>query len=252
MSSNTTAAGLIVLAFVAASTPAPLRAQMPAEGESYFSAGVIHLREGRTDLALEQFKRAVEADPKNPYFRKGLGQAYAGTRNWKEAIKQFREALEINPYYVDVRNDLGSALILAGRREEGKQEFLTAYGDPTNPTPEVSARNLGQAFLEEKNYTEAENWFRTAVARSDTYPDAYLGLARALVSTERLEEAVLLLETAVEKLPEDPVIHLALGQVYFKVGRFTESRAQLEEAMRRDPAGLVGRAAAGELAKLPS
>lgn len=245
-----TVSGLVVLALFATGPLAT--GQGSTEGESYFNSGVVHLREGRTDLALGQFKRAVDSDPKNPYFRKGLGQAYAGVGKWNDAVKQFREALEINPYYVDVRNDLGTALILDGKREEGKKEFLTAYSDATNPTPEVSARNLGQAFLEEKNYTEAENWFRTSIGRSDTYGDAYLGLAQALVSTERLDEAVIILEAAVEKLPEDAVLHLALGQAYFKVGRFTESRTELEEAMRKDPSGQVGQTAADELAKLPS
>jgi len=245
-----TLAGLVTLSLIAPA--APTLAQGSPEGESYFNSGVIHLREGRMDLALGQFKLAVKADPKNTYFRKGLGQAYASRGEWKEAIKHFREALKLNPYYVDVRNDLGTALILSGKREDGKDEFLAAYSDPTNPTPEVSARNLGQAYLDEKNYTEAVSWFRTALGRTDTYPDPYLGLADALVATERLEEAVVLLESGVEKVPSDPMLHLALGQVYFRAGRFTEARSQLEEAMRKDPSGLIGQAAADQLASLPN
>ena len=128
-----------------------------------FSTGVMHLREGRVDLALEEFKKAVKEDGKNPYFQKGLGLAYSAKREWKVAIAAFRKALELNPYYVDVRNDLGAALIGSGEREAGKKEFLTAFSDPTNPTPEMSARNLGQAYLEEKNYDEALNWYRTSV-----------------------------------------------------------------------------------------
>ena len=81
-----------------------------------------------------------------------------------------------------MRNDLGTALILSGRRNEGKNEFLTAFNEPTNPTPEISSRNLGQAYLEEKHYPEAINWFRTSLNRNQTYPDAYLGLADALVA----------------------------------------------------------------------
>jgi Tfp pilus assembly protein PilF len=221
-------------------------------GESYFNSGVIHLREGRVDLALNAFKRAVDADDENPYFRKGLGQAYAAKREWKDAIEQFEKALELNPYYVDVRNDLGTALILAGKREEGKKQFLTAYADATNPTPEISARNLGQAYLEEKNYAEAVNWFRTAIGRNKAYPDPYLGLAEALMASDRLEEAVLLLESGVEAAPEDPGLTLALGQAYYQAGRFAEARSRLEDALKMDPAGPVGQAAAAQLQKLPS
>jgi Tfp pilus assembly protein PilF len=203
------------------------------------------------DLALEEFKRAVKEDPKNPYFQKGLGLAYTAKRNWKEAIAAFRKALEINPYYVDVRNDLATALIGSGDREGGKKEFLGAFSDPTNPTPEISARNLGQAYLEEKNYPDAISWFRTSLTRNKKYADPYLGLADALLASERLDEAVAQLEAGVAELPEDAALLLALGQAYFKAGRFGEARARLEEAVRKDPAGPAGREAAAQLKALP-
>ena len=46
----------------------PSLAQSPPEAETRFSTGVMHLREGRVDLALQEFKRAVKEDPKNLYF----------------------------------------------------------------------------------------------------------------------------------------------------------------------------------------
>ena len=114
--------------------------------------GITHLREGRVDLAIDAIKQAIKVDPKNAFFYKGLGTAYPAKQKWNDAIDAYRKALELNPYFVDVRNDLGTALILSGKRDEGKKEFLTLFSDPTNPTPEMTARNLGQCYLEEKNY----------------------------------------------------------------------------------------------------
>ena len=247
----------------------PALAQSPPGAETRFSTGVMHLREGRVDLALEEFKRAVKEDPKNPYFQKGLGLAYAkkaeelqraaARRNpgagpvgeWKDAISCFRKALELNPYYVDVRNDLAAALIGSGDREAGKKEFLSAFAEPTNPTPEISARNLGQAYFEEKNYADAVSWFRTSLNRNKAYPDPYLGIAESLDATGRLDEAVAQLEVGVKEIPEDASLLLALGQAYFKAGRFAEARGRLEEAVRKDPVGPAGRAAAEQLKALP-
>ncbi|HXK12170.1 MAG TPA: tetratricopeptide repeat protein [Vicinamibacteria bacterium] len=239
-----TAALLVALA-------GPALAQSPPAAETRFSTGVMHLREGRVDLALEEFKKAVKEDPKNPYFQKGLGLAYAAKRQWKDAIAAFRKALELNPYYVDVRNDLAAALIGSGDREAGKKEFLAAFSEPTNPTPEISARNLGQAYLEEKNYGEAVNWFRTSLNRNKAYADPYLGIADAMIAANHLDEAVAQLEAGVKEIPEDPNLVLALGQAYFKAGRFGEARTRLEEAVRKDPAGPAGRAAAEQLKALP-
>ena len=239
----------LCLAFVVLAAPA--LAQSPPEAEARFSTGVMHLREGRLDLALEEFKRAVKEDPKNPYFQKGLGLAYTAKRQWKDAIAAFRKALELNPYYVDVRNDLGTALVGSGDREGGKKEFLAAFSDPTNPTPEISARNLGQAHLDERNYEEAINWFRTSVSRNKAYSDPYLGLAEALLATGRMDEAVAQLEIGVQEAPGDPMVLLFLGQAYYKAGRFAESRTRLDEVVRKDPAGAAGRAAAEQLKSLP-
>jgi Flp pilus assembly protein TadD len=244
----------------------PTLAQSPPQAEARFTTGVMHLREGRVDLALEEFKRAVKEDPKNPYFQKGLGLAHAAKAgalqasrgpgggaagHWKDAIECFRKALELNPYYVDVRNDLAAALIGSGDREGGKREFLAAFSEPTNPTPEISARNLGQAYLEEKNYADAVGWFRTSLSRNKKYTDPYLGLADALVASGRLEEAVAQLEAGVAEIPEDPALLLALGQALYRAGRFGEARTRLEEAVRKDPAGPSGRAAADQLKALP-
>src|SRR5574341_1318462 len=117
-------------------------AQKPGDAEGSFNAGLTHMRENRPALALEEFKRAIHQEPRNPYFHKGLGLAYLQLGRYGDAVAALRKALELNPYYVDVHNDLGTALILSGKREEGKAEFQAAFNDATNPTPELSARNL--------------------------------------------------------------------------------------------------------------
>ncbi len=247
---------------------APGLAQSPPDAELRFSTGVMHLREGREDLALEEFKHAVQADPKNPYFQNGLGLAYAAKAarktgagralpegaardEWKDAITAFRKALELNPYYVDAKNALGYALIMSGDREGGKKELLAAFSDAMNPAPEISAHNLGRAYLEEKNYAEAVNWLRTSLNRNRAYPDAYLLLAETLVASDRVEAAVVELETGVKEVPTDAGLQLGLGKAYYKVGRFSDARARLEEALKLDPAGAAGRAAAEQLKALP-
>jgi Tfp pilus assembly protein PilF len=242
--------GAGALALLVVLSAAPARAQ-GKDAEARFNIGLMHMREGRLDAAIEEFKKAVKQEPANPFFLKGLGQAYAQTRKYKDAIECFRKALQANPYYVDVRNDLGTALILSGERDEGKKEFLAAYGDPTNPTPEISARNLGQAWLEEKNYSEALNWFRTTVNRNKTYADGYLGLADAYYSLGKIDEAIVQLESGLKEIPESAALQVALGEACYKAGRFSDARKNLEAAARGDAAGPYGRRAQQLLQAFP-
>jgi tetratricopeptide (TPR) repeat protein len=222
-----------------------------SEAEARFNVGLSHIREGRYDLAIETIKQAIKSDPKNAFFYKGLGTAYAAKQKWGDAISSYQKALELNPYYVDVRNDLGAAYILSGKRDEGKKELIHLFSEPTNPTPEITARNLGQAYLEEKNFGEALNWFRTATQRQKQYAEAYVGSADALLGMGRLEDAIQALEVGLKEIPDDPLVNLAVGQVYFQAGRFSEARAKLESAVRLDPRGSAGTKAAEVLRNLP-
>ena len=142
----------------------------------------MHLREGRVDLALEEFKRAVKEDSKNPYFQKGLGQAYAAKRRLGRGDLGLPPRARAQPALRRHPNDLGYALMMSGDRDGGKKEFLSAFSDPMNPAPEISAFNLGRAFLEERNYGEAINWFRASIGRNKSYASPYLLLAETLVT----------------------------------------------------------------------
>ena len=249
---NARPAGLYVLSFACAislASPSSSRGDGPSDAEARFNTGVSHLREGRAALALEEFKKAIKQDPKNPYFHKGLGQAYAAQNRFKEAIEAFHKALALNPYYVDVRNDLGMALMSSGRREDGKKEFLAAFNDPTNPSPELTSFNLGSSYLEERDYAQAAEWFRTSLTRSKSAP-AYYGLATTLQKLGKQEEAVGQLESAVKEYPDSAPLLLSLGEAYYNVGRFGEARDRLEDAARKDPAG-AGRRASELLKHLP-
>jgi Flp pilus assembly protein TadD len=251
-----------MLALASCAAAAVAHAQS-TDAELTFNTGLTHLREGRLEMALDSLRKAISQDPKNPYFYKGLGIALTQAANrcaddqkcrasrLEEAIAASRKALEINPYYTDARNDLGATLVLAGRHEEGKKELLAAYEDAMNPTPEMSARNLGQAYFEEKNYQQAQSWASTAANRNKLYVDAHLLLADALVAQNKLEDAVTALEIGLKANPNNPALLLNLGQACFKAGRFADARKYLEETAGRDPAGPFGRKAAELLQGFP-
>ena len=206
------------------------------------AAGLTHLREGRAELALEEIKKAVSQDDKNPYFYKGLGQPTPSSEV-QGGDRGLPEGAAAQPLLRRRAQRPRHGPILSGKREEGRKEFLTAFSDPTNPTPEISSRNLGQTYLEDKNYPEAIHWFRSAIARNKIYADPYFGVADALLATGQLDEAIAQLEAGVREAPNDPAMLTGLGEVLLKAGRFTEARAQLEAAIKKDPGGAWGRRA---------
>ncbi len=245
------ALALALLTLFAGSAALGADQQAAFDAETRFNMALQHLREGRAEMAVEEMKRAIKDDPQNPYFHKGLGMAYLQRREPAKAVDALRKALELNPYYTDVRNDLGLALLLSGRREEGKTEFLTAFNDPTYNSPEVAARNLGQANFEEKKYDQALNWYRTAVQRNPKYTDAWLGVADVHVVLGQFDEAVAQLQAARREAPDSVALQLGYGDVCYRAGRFAEAREILADVARKDPAGSAGRRALELLRQFP-
>jgi tetratricopeptide (TPR) repeat protein len=222
-----------------------------SDAEVSFNAGLEHLRQGHPAQALEEMRRATKQEPKNAYFQKGLGQAHLQLGQSAEAIAAFRKALEINPNYVDARNDLGVALLLAGQREEGKRELLKVFGEPFNPRPDITARNIGQAYFDEKNYTDALTWFQTSAQKNRRFSEGYIGISATLVALGRLDEAITQLEEGLSATSENVDVLFALGDTYYRAGRFAEARTRLERVVQKDAAGPSGQRATELLKKFP-
>ena len=251
MRSPSRLARVVALVVVASSLARTSAAQGAPDAETSFNSGLQHLRENRPEMALEDLKKAVKQDDKNPYYQKAIGVAYSQLRKYDEAIQAFRRALTIEPYYVDVRNDLGAALVLSGKRAEGRTEWVAVYNDPTNPTPDLAARNLGQSYLEDGNFQEAASWFRSSLGKNQKQVDAYTGLAAALSGLQRPEEAVPMLQDALKEAPGETGLLLALGDVLYRAGRFTEARARLDEVIKKDGNSRDGRRATEMLKHFP-
>lgn len=254
--------GLTALLAVAAPLAA-LAAQDP-DAEIRFNAGVRMLRDGFPQRALSEIQDALKKDPQNAFYLKGLGITYSqladkcGPKDnkcrdnyFKKAVDAAQKALSFNPDYVDVRNDLGIALLRLGKRTDGKAELARAFADPQCPTPEVTAWNLGQAFYEEREYNEALTWFQAAQNRNKSLGAAYASIADVFMATGQPEAAILQLEAGMKETGNNTALQLALGEAYLRIGRFQDARAMFEQVVKKDPLGASGRRAAEKLRGFP-
>lgn len=254
-----TALAVALLAALASPTLA-----QDADAELRFNTGVRLLRDGFPDKALVEIQEALKKDPNNAFYLKGLGITYSQLAdkckdadatcrngNLKKAVDAAQKALTLNPDYVDLRNDLGTALLRMGRRAEGKAELAKAYADPQCPTPELTAWNLGQAFAEEKSYAEALNWFQAAQSKNRGMVATYVSIADVLFATGQTEAAILQLEAGLTETSGNSALQLALGDAYFRVGRFQDARAAYEQVIRKDPLGPQARLAIERLRGFP-
>ncbi len=70
---------------------------------------------------VEQFRKIVQLDPKDPVSYYGLGSACIEDSLWEEAVDSFRKALALKPDYTAVFPLLADSLQKLGRMDEVKE-----------------------------------------------------------------------------------------------------------------------------------
>ncbi len=91
----------------------------PLTAEEHVDLGYIYERQGKLDLAEEEYKRAVKKNRRlwQAYFN--LGNVYAQRWEFERAEEAYRKALELSPQNPDILNNLAYVLYKQGRKEEG-------------------------------------------------------------------------------------------------------------------------------------
>ena len=218
------------------------RAELPRGGDALqLRASSTCARAASTSPSRSSSARSRRTR-RTPTSSKGLGLAYAAKRDWKDAIEQFRKALELNPYYVDVRNDLGTALILAGRPRGGEEGVPHRLRRPDQPDPRDLGPQPGPGLPRGEELRRGDQLVphQPSAGTRPTPTPTSASPRRSSATGPPRRGGGRSSRRASRRSPAIPACSLALGQVYFRAGRFAEARARLEEAMQQGPRGPGG------------
>ena len=75
----------------------------------YITRGDAYYSQGKYDLAIIVYKKALELDPENVYALNNIGDAYYKQGKYDLAISAYKKALEMDPENVYMLNNLGNA-----------------------------------------------------------------------------------------------------------------------------------------------
>ena len=146
--------------------------------------------------AIEQFRAAVKADPKEPDVHFGLGYLLWSQRLYPEAASEFEAELKNNPNHVQ-------ALIY-----------------------------LGDAQMQ-MNHPEAAEPLLTSAVHIDAGRElAHLDLGILYSDAGRKDEALRELQAAARLAPDDVTVHWRLGRLYKASGMKDEAKAEFEKASK--------------------
>ena len=160
---------------------------------------------------------------------------------WEDAAKEYRAILGKNLRLPGIHYRLGRLILSAPKKattlEDAKREFEEEL--KINPWDAAAEYVSEELAFQSTELEKAITHLSRAIQLDAGFADAYLELGRALMSAERITEAVGPLETAVKLQPEDPLTHFHLSAAYTRLGRNEEAKRErglhkeLSEKMRQ-------------------
>ncbi len=167
------------------------------------------LDEKRYPDAVEDFARAIAADPGDYTLHFNLALAYSLQGKNAEAIGEYKKTLELMPDLYQADLNLGITLM----REKKPAEALPYLTAAAAQKPKEFRPNsyLGAALLGTGDFAKAEQAYTTALEIDPKSPDAELGLGHALAKQNRLADAAGHFKKAAELNPNyrDDLLELA-------------------------------------------
>ena len=193
----------------------------------WITLGMIQVGTGRTELALTDFQKALDRDPRNPEAYRERGVALERLGKWDVAEASYRRAVELQPWSWSAYNYLGAFLIDRGRLGEAEAAFRKAL--EIAPDNARVWSNLGGALFYADRPADAEAAWKHAL---ELRPGgaAAANLAALQFSQGRHAESARTLEAVAAEGSRDYQVYRNLGAArYWAPGQ----RPRAAEAYRR-------------------
>jgi tetratricopeptide (TPR) repeat protein len=133
---------------------------------AYNRLAIAYQKQGKFAEAEQMFQQGIRADPGAAMLHNNLAYIYLMQNKLAEAEGECREALRISPDFKRARMNLGVTLARAGRPQEGLIEFSHVV------SADVAHYNLGVISVNQKNFALAERSFRQALSINPNCPGA--------------------------------------------------------------------------------
>ena len=208
-------------------------------------AMATHARNGVYSSAIALWSDTVAKAPANARAQNNLGVALLDAGRTSEARAAFARAVEIQPHHAFALHNLGTVLLQEGRNEEAAGAFRRAVA--ASPDSAESYMGLGVALTQLNRSTEAEPIFEKALRIDADLVDAGIQLARLRRGAGREADAIALLRDSVTRHPELADAHYELGISLEKRGDLTAALVEMETAARLRPEWMPARLALGNL-----
>ena len=155
------------------------------------------------------------------------GEAEDEMQNHGAAIEQFRAAVKADPKEPNVHFGLGYLLWTQNQFEEAAQEFQAELANV--PDNAQALAFLADCYMQLNRSGEAMPLIQKALKIDPNVPRAHLDLGILYADAGRHEDAIRELKTAARLSPTDPNPHWRLARLYQAMGNKAEANLEFQK-----------------------
>jgi tetratricopeptide (TPR) repeat protein len=148
--------------------------------------------QGKLDLAVESFRKAIQINPDLAAAHSNLGIALNGQGKLDLAVESFRKATQIQPDFAAAHSNLGNVLRAQGKLDQAVESLREAIR--LKPDLATAHYNLGITLRAQGKLDQAVESYRKAIRFKPDYAEAHCNLGLLLGTMGRFREALELLE----------------------------------------------------------
>jgi tetratricopeptide (TPR) repeat protein len=206
-------------------------------GRNYLSYGSVFFQRGYLEQAKASFQLVLKNNPTSAEAVYGIGSVYLAQGNIVESRDSFERTLKLRAAYPDTLpnawNNLGLIATREGRTDAAIPCFVEALR--LSPNHLIALDNLGNAYRQLKQWTQARTTFEQALRISPEDPEANYGMGMVFAQLGDSEHAYDYLTKALKFRPGYPEALNNLGVLYLRTGRRDQAVASFEECIRAAP-----------------
>jgi tetratricopeptide (TPR) repeat protein len=143
------------------------RGEDPLSAREHFTLGSIYEKRGESELALREYKMALERDSHFLPAMTRIGELSYVVGQYGQAERYYRKAIEIAPRNGDLYNNLCWVYLSQGRKLKKAENLIMRAMEVTPEHKGYYLDTLGAIYLREHRYREATEVLEMAISFFD-------------------------------------------------------------------------------------
>jgi len=204
-------------------------AQDPNDYGAHFNLALTYSLAKQDDKAALEYQKTLELKPGLYQAQLNLGILLLRDKKPEEAIPQLEAAAAQKPKELQPNFNLAAAYLSAGLSAQAEKGYLAVLEiQPANASAELG---LGRAQLAQNHLDDATTHLKKAGELDPKYREALLEVASAYENGGHAELAI----PIYEQYPGNAAVQARLGELLIRSKRFTDAIPRLEKAVAESP-----------------